>query len=171
VRAVLSKVVPQRPDGKGGLAACDTWDNATLLCEAVDRRDGAVFPLLLKTQRIAPGEKNTWTIEIKGMQGCARFSTKNPRRLEVLQYSGGEQIWQQIDTGNETLFKSITGPIFEFGFSDLLLQMWAAFLNEMTGGKLGSRFAACVTPEEAALSHRLFTAALASAKNGTTETL
>src|SRR5438067_11371084 len=32
VRAVLAKIVDQRPDGKGGMAPCRTWDNATLLC-------------------------------------------------------------------------------------------------------------------------------------------
>ncbi|MDD5727922.1 MAG: Gfo/Idh/MocA family oxidoreductase, partial [Victivallales bacterium] len=31
VRAILSKLVKQRPDGKGGMAPCETWDNATLL--------------------------------------------------------------------------------------------------------------------------------------------
>ena len=30
VYAQLQKIYPERPDGKGGLAACDTWDNATL---------------------------------------------------------------------------------------------------------------------------------------------
>ena len=40
VRAVLSNIVPQRPDGRGGVAPCETWDNATLLCEAVDPLTG-----------------------------------------------------------------------------------------------------------------------------------
>ncbi len=162
VRAVLSKVVAQRPDGKGGMAACDTWDNATLLCRATDGT--ADFPMTLKTQRIAPGEKDTWTIEIKGVQGCARFSTKNPKLLEVLEYRGGEQAWQHIDMGHETAFKGITGGIFEFGFSDAILQMWAAFVHELAAGKPPSKFAACVTPEETAMSHALFTAALKSHK-------
>jgi predicted dehydrogenase len=34
VRAILSDVVTERPDGAGGWADCDTWDNAVLLCEA-----------------------------------------------------------------------------------------------------------------------------------------
>ena len=48
------------------------------------------------------------------------------------------------------------------GFSDSILQMWAAFLYELTRGRPVKRFAGCVTPDEAALSHRLFTAALES---------
>ena len=84
VRAVLSNIVPERPDGRGGIAPCETWDNATLLCEAADPATGDVFPMTLKTQRIAPGEKNTWYVEILGTQASARFSTKNPKRLEVL---------------------------------------------------------------------------------------
>jgi predicted dehydrogenase len=170
VRAVLSNIMPTRPDGKGKVVPCETWDNATLLCEASNPA-GETFPMTLKTQRIAPGETNTWQLEIKGTKGCARFSTKNPRRLEVLEYTGGRQAWQQIDTGQETAYKSITGGIFEFGFSDAMLQMWAAFLHEMTVGEVPSRFAGCVRPDEAALSHKLFTAALESQKTASTVTL
>ena len=162
VRAILSNIIPDRPDGKGGTVPCETWDNATLLCEASDGNGVLHFPLTIKTQRIAPGEKNTWYIEILGTKKSVRFSTKNPKRLSVLEYSGNEQIWQQIDMGHETAFKSITGGIFEFGFSDSILQMWAAFLYELQNGKPLHRFAGCVTPEETAMSHRLFTAALKS---------
>jgi predicted dehydrogenase len=169
VRAVLSKIVKERPDGKGKTVPCKTWDNATLLCEAVDPNTGEPFPLTIKTQRIAPGETNTWYTEVKGMRGGARWSSSNPRRLEVMEYSGGAQAWQQIDTGWESAFKGITGPIFEFGFTDLVQQMWAAFLYELTEGKPKSRFAGCVTPDEVALSHRLFTAALKSQAKETTE--
>jgi predicted dehydrogenase len=168
VRAVLSNLVPQRPDGRGSLAACETWDNATLLCDAADRSTGDVFPLTLKTQRIAPGEKDTWYLEILGMKSSARFSTKNPKRLEVLHYTGGEQIWGQVDVGQETAFKSITGGIFEFGFSDSILQMWAAFLHELEHDQPPARLAGCATPGETALSHRLFTAALESQRTSAT---
>ena len=64
--------------------------------------------------------------------------------------------------GHETAFKSITGGIFEFGFSDAILQMWAAFLYELEHGRPLVKFAGCATPEETAMSHRLFTAALTS---------
>jgi predicted dehydrogenase len=168
VRAVLSNLVPERPDGRGGLAPCKTWDNATMFCDAVDPATGEKFPLTLKTHRIAPGEKDTWFLEILGMKSSARFSTKNPKRLEVLNYTGGEQIWGQLDVGQDTAFKSITGGIFEFGFSDSILQMWAAFAYELAHGKTPSRFAGCATPEETALSHRLFTAALESQSTSAT---
>ncbi|NLF07633.1 MAG: Gfo/Idh/MocA family oxidoreductase, partial [Pirellulaceae bacterium] len=79
VRAVLSNVVPQRPDGRGGVEPCETWDNAVLLCETVDSATGATFPMTLKTQRIAPGEKNTWYLKVLGTRASARFSTKNPK--------------------------------------------------------------------------------------------
>ena len=168
VRAVLSKIVTQRPDGKGGMAPCETWDNATLLCTAAGS-DGALFPLTIKTQRIAPGHKNTWYLEILGTRASARWSSKQINTLEVLEYKGGEQAWQVIDMGHEMAFPSITGGIFEAGFSDSILQMWAAFLHELTTGTPLSRYAGCVTPAEAACSHRLFTAALASHAHGTTE--
>lgn len=162
VRAILSKIVTERPDGRGGMAPCSTWDNATLFCEVEGAKNGTGFPLTIKTQRIAPGETNTWYLEVLGTSASAKFSTRNPRRLELLEYRGGEQAWQQLDMGQETAFKTITGGIFEFGFSDAILQMWAGFVYELTKGKPLKPFAGCVTPEETALSHELFTAALAS---------
>ncbi|MEY4004744.1 MAG: hypothetical protein RLZZ221_840 [Verrucomicrobiota bacterium] len=168
VRAVLSNIVTERPDGKGGRAPCDTWDNATLLCEAEDR-DGVRFPWTLRTQRIAPGQKNTWYVEIAGTKASARFSTKNPKRLELLTYSGGEQAWQEIDVGYTGAFKAVSGEIFEFGFPDAMLQMTAAYLHELAHGRPLRPSAGCVTPEETALSHRLFSAALRSHEHGSTE--
>lgn len=168
VRAVLSNIVQTRPDGDGNPVPCETWDNATLLCDAIDPKNGQPFPMTLKTQRIAPGEKDTFYLKILGTRTSAAFSTKNPKRLRVLEYTGGEQIWGQIDMGHETTFPAITGGIFEFGFSDAILQMWAGFLHEFKHGRPPSKFAACATPEETALSHRFFTAALQSQKNATT---
>lgn len=162
VRAVLSKIVTERPDGRGGTAPCDTWDNATLLCEAADPSGGGTFPLTIKTHRMAPGEKNTWFLEVMGTRVSARYSTRDPKRLEVLDYRGGEQVWGTIQLGYETPFRTITGAIFEFGAPDALLQMWAAYLYELENGKPVRRFAGCITPDEALLSHQLFTAALES---------
>jgi predicted dehydrogenase len=168
VSAVLSNIVPERPDGKGGMAPCETWDNATLLCTA-DEAGGHEFPLTIKTQRIAPGNKNTWYLEIYGTRGAARWSSKNVNSLSVLEYRGGEQAWQVMDMGHEVAYKSITGGIFEVGFSDSILQMWAAFLHELTHGKPMTKHSGCVTAAEVAYSHRLFTAALRSQAAGSVE--
>jgi predicted dehydrogenase len=167
VRAILSNIISERPDGKGNKVPCTTWDNATLFCSAHDAASGQTFPWTLKTQRISPGQKNTWYIEILGTKSSVRWSTVDPKRLELLQYNGGEQIWQHLQIGYEPAYKTITGGIFEFGFTDAMLQMWAAFLSELTGQKSERRFATCVTPEETALSHRLFTAAIDSQKQQT----
>jgi predicted dehydrogenase len=162
VSAILSKIVRERPDGKGGMAPCQTWDNATLFCLTEDTVLKQQFPMTIKTQRIAPGHKNTWYLEILGTKTSARWSSKQINTLEILEYTGGEQGWQVIDMGHEMAYKSITGGIFEAGFSDSILQMWAAFLYELHYGKPLSKFAGCVTPEEVSLSHTLFTAALES---------
>ena len=162
VRAILAKIVKERPNGRGEKEPCLTWDNATLFCETESSACGESFPLTIKLQRIAPGETNTWYLEILGTMASARFTTRNPRRLELLVYQQGDQSWRQLDMGQETPFKSITGGIFEFGFSDAILQMWASYLFELVNGKRLRPFAGCVTPEETALSHELFTAALES---------
>jgi hypothetical protein len=77
---------------------------------------------------------------------------------------GVEQSWQQLDVGSQSMWPTVTGGIFESGFSDAILQMWAAFLAERAG-QLGDRFG-CVTPDEAAFSHRVFEAAMRSQDTG-----
>jgi predicted dehydrogenase len=166
VRAVLSNVITKRPDGKGNLVDCDTWDNATLLTNTSDPTTTQTFPWTLRIDRISPGERNTWYLEVYGAKACARWSTKNPKLMETLEYTGGDQNWLQVQTPYDPPFKTITGPNFEFGFGDCFLQMWAAFLYELVNGKPRSTFAGCATPEEALLSHKLFTAALESQSRG-----
>jgi len=171
VRAVLSNIMPHRPDGKGKMVPCETPDNATLLCETRDSKSGEVFPLTLRTQRICPGQTNNWYIEVLGTKSCAKFSTNDTNTLEILEYTGGEQLWQKKNMGQEVPFKSITHSIFQFGVSDAILQMWAGFLYESDKGKPFTRFSGCVIPEETTLWHRLFTAALKSHKTGSTVAL
>ena len=170
VRAILSNVVRERPDASGDRVPCDTWDNATLLCEAEDPDGGGTFPMTLKTQRISPGESNSWYLEIKGTKACARFSTRDANTLRLLEYSGRGQEWREVCTGYSPLFPAISGGIFEFGFCDAIQQMWAAFVTELAGARLpDTPLARAATPEESNLSHRLFTAALASAEKKTAE--
>jgi hypothetical protein len=57
-------------------------------------------------------------------------------------------------------FKTITGRVFEPGFPDILMQMWAAFLTERAG-VLAGRFG-CATPDEAVAQHEIWAAALES---------
>lgn len=154
----LSKIYTQRPDGKGGMAACDTWDNAVLHC-ATDI-DGREVPLEISTKRLAPGEMNTWFIEVLGADRGVRFSTKEPKTVWVFERRK-EQVWERYDVGQSyNTFPVITGGIFEAGFSDCFQQMWAAYAAEREG-LLGDHFG-CVTPDEAVLSHHLFDAALRS---------
>jgi predicted dehydrogenase len=157
VYAQLQKIYHERPDGKGGMAPCDTWDNALLHTEVTI--DGAEVPMRVELKRLAPGETNSWFLEILGTEGGVKYTTKAPKTLWTFQ-RGREQSWQQTDLGFQGLFPTITGGIFEPGFPDCVLQMWAAFLAERAG-TLGERFG-CVTPDEAVRSHELFAAALQS---------
>jgi predicted dehydrogenase len=154
VHAQLQKVYTERPDGKGGMAACDTWDNAMLNCTLT----GDV-PARFEMKRLAPGETNTWYFEVLGTEGGVRFSTKEPKTLWTFDRRSG-QAWRRIDLGHQANTGVITGGIFEFGFPDAMLQMLAAFVSEREG-TLGDRFG-CASVEEAVMSHRLFDAALRS---------
>ncbi|WP_090625585.1 Gfo/Idh/MocA family protein [Parapedobacter indicus] len=162
VFAQLQKIITERPDGKGGTAVCDTWNNATLSTQ-VDI-NGEQVPMQLEMKRLAPGETNTWYIEIYGTEGGVRYSTKDTKAF--WQFSNGaEQWWKRTDLGFQMPFETITGGIFEAGFPDCFMQMFAAYIAEREGllnGKFG-----CATPEEAVDSHRVFNAALLSQETGT----
>ncbi len=159
VYAVLSDIVTERPDGKGGMAPCRTYDNATLICDVIDN-NGVPFPMYLETKRLEPGATNDWYIEVYGLQASAKFSTRDPKSFYFLETRGKEQAWSRVDLGYSSAFKSITGGIFEFGFPDAILQMWATFLQELEGN-IDPGFG-CFRPEETRLSHALQTAALKS---------
>ena len=79
----------------------------------------------------------------------------------------GEQAWSEVQPGHSSVWPTVTGAIFEFGFPDALLQMWAAFLAERAG-LLGDRFGTA-TPHEALAAHRVFAAALRSHETGGNE--
>ena len=154
VFAQLSDLVTERPDpNTGHLVPCDTIDNATLQCDAG-------FPLTLRTHRIAPGHMNTWRITATGMDGGVSFSTAQPKTVHRFALRDGRQVWERFEVGSQSAFATVTGPIFEFGFADAILQMWAAYLAERAG-ELGGRFG-CATPREALDAHRVFDAALRS---------
>jgi len=164
VYGVLQDVVTERPGPDGTPVPCDTWDNATIH-SWVAQPGAKPFPLTTETRRIDPGQKNTWELEAIGMDGSVRFSTKNPKLVEVFGLvdvpgTGREQVWHHLDAGSQASWPTVTGPNFESGFSDAILQMWAVFLAERAGA-LGDRFGA-VRPEEAALTHEIFRAAVVS---------
>jgi len=93
-----------------------------------------------------------------------------PKTLRTLTFRGGKlQSWEVLDLGYSPPYATITGSIFEFGFSDSILQVYAAFCGELMHrrDKMRQPFA-CATPEETHLHHRLLTAALASGRSGHT---
>ncbi len=165
VQASLVKRVSQRPDGKGNLVPCETWDNATITARVPTTYGN--FPMVLKTWRIAPGEANTWSLRVLGMKGSAFFTTKSPRQWQFMHYkNGGTQTWQTEDLGYTPLFPGITGGIFEFGFTDAIQQMWAAYIDELAGGDAAGF--PCAHPSEAAAHHAILTAALTAGKENRT---
>jgi hypothetical protein len=167
VRALLSKIVPERPDAQGNMVPCETWDNAILACDV--EMDDQQFPMILSTKRIAPGNANTWFIRVTGIGFSAEFTTKNPKQVASLPYTpGGAQAWHVADAPYKSAYSTITGSIFEFGFSDSILQMWAAFCDELAHGMDTQQPFYCATPEEVAHSHTVFTAALESNRTGQT---
>lgn len=161
VRAILSDIVPFRKNTGGEMVPCDTWDNATLFCEVETQESH--FPMTLKTHRIAPGEGNTWYLSVKGTRESARFSTKYPRTLETLRYDPkAQQGWLHEDLGSVSVYKTITGGIFEFGFSDAFQQMIAAFCDQVSKGPDADLPFSCASLTETHLHHQVLTAALES---------
>jgi len=112
-----------------------SWDNATLLCEVIDPASGEPFPMMIKTQRIARARRTRGNLEVYGTRASARYSTRDPKPLEFLDYTGGEQIWARSKPATRRHFKTITGGIFEFGFTDAILQMLGRIPHELVHGK------------------------------------
>ena len=143
-------------------APCETWDNATLLCDAADPARRRPFPMTLKTQRIAPGEKNTWYLEVLGTRGLGAVLD------EESQAAGSAGVHRRrADLGPDR-----HGPrdgLQEHHRRDLrvrLLRRDPADVGRVPA-RTGARPAAGPVrrlrrAEETALSHRLFTAALES---------
>jgi predicted dehydrogenase len=163
VRALLNNIMTERYNKNGDKVPCETWDNATLACE-VDTEAYGSFPMTLKTHRIAPGQTNTWYINIYGTEYSVRYSTRQPKSLYTMPYeAGGVQAWREESLGYASAYPTITGGIFEFGFPDSILQMWAAFCDELAHGRDGMQQPFyCATPEETARHHAVLTAALQS---------
>jgi len=163
--AQLQKIITERPDGNGKMTTCDTWNNATL--NTTVEIDNNMVPMTLEMKRIAPGETNTWYIEVLGTEGGVKYSTKDTKTLWTFKRED-EQYWQRTDLGFKGVaFPTSNGGIFEPGFADCFMQMLAAFVAEREGF-LNGRFG-CVTPEEAIESHYIFEASLKSFSNSTIE--
>ena len=160
VYAQLSNVVKERPDGKGGMAPCLTWDNATLICDSRDEA-GTEFPVYFETKRMAPASTNRWYVEAYGVDCSVKFSTDDANGFWYTQNYGKEQAWCRVNIGYKPEFRTITGPIFEFGFTDTVQQMWVSFFKELEGEKVEF---GCFRPEETQLAHLLQTAALVSGR-------
>jgi predicted dehydrogenase len=165
VFADLQNIVETRPGKDGDPVPCDTWDNATLTCSCTDPDNGKDFPLVLETKRMMPGATNTWYIEVYGTKASFRFSTHDPRSFYYSITEGKEQGWTRLDLGSQSYLPTITGGIFEFGFSDAIQQMIAAFVYEFTEDPTTHPFR-CGMPGETEMSHKIMTAALESNKTG-----
>lgn len=164
VFAQLQKIITKRPDGKGNSKEVDTWNNA-LLNTRINTGWEENVPMTLEMKRLSPGDTNTWYIEILGTEGGVKYSTKDLKTLWTYNWNeGNEQSWQRTDLGFQVPFATITGGIFEPGFTDCFMQMLAAYLAEREG-KLESRLG-CVTLSEVVDSHRLFEAAIKSHEQG-----
>ncbi len=169
VRALLTKIIPERPGPDGQMVPCETWDNAILACEATGG-----FPMTLSTKRIAPGHQSSMFLRIYGTECSAEFTTKYPKQIRYLPYTpGGEQAWREVDVPFRSAYPTITGDIFEFGFTDAILQMWAAYLRRVGARSRWDAAAVLLrhSGRDCRLRHDLFTAALESQRTGQTVSL
>lgn len=157
VYAHLQKVKAPGSVAGGAWTEGDTWNYASLMTAVDD--EGAEVPMTLEMKRLAPGEKNSWFIEVLGTDGGVRYNTMDSRTLWVYDRKQG-QSWRRVDLGLQMAFPTMTGSIFGPGFSDGVMQMLTAYFAEREGF-LGDRLG-CMRPDEAVMSHRVFEAALRS---------
>jgi predicted dehydrogenase len=164
VYADLSNIVERRTDKSGKYVPCETWDNAVITCKCTDSDNGKDFSLILETKRMAPGQTNTWFIEVYGTEGSIRYSTSDTNAVYYCA-KGKEQGWTRVGIGYKPSIPTVTGGIFEFGFPDALQQMLGNFMYEFRDDDKKPPFS-LVTPEETRMSHKVLSAALESFKSG-----
>lgn len=163
VYSILSNVIAQRPDVSGEMVSCDTWDNAILLMNAHIKGQEYSFPMELEAARIAPGSPNDWYVEVYGTEASIRYSLSDTNNIYFAERSGGSQRWVKKEIGYQPVYPTITGGLAAFGFGDSLLQMWAAYLDELSSGHAREL---CMTPEEALLCHDVLDGALRAHATG-----
>lgn len=163
VYSILSNIITQRPNRAGDKVPCDTWDNALLLMNAHMEGENYSFPMELEVARIAPGSPNDWYIEVYGSEASIRYSISDTNNIYCAERRGGSQNWMKLEIGYQPAYPTITAGLAAFGFCDALLQMWAAYLDELTGGSARER---CMTPDEALLCHRVLDGALRANADG-----
>ena len=95
---------------------------AVLHLISMHQEENSTFPCRERLN-VSPPVKQTHGICVApGTEFSAEFSTKYPKTLRTMAYTpGGAQTWQSQDLGSESAYPTITGAIFEFGFSDLIL--------------------------------------------------
>ncbi len=164
VFADLQKFAETRPDKDGNRVPCNTWDNAVVTCKCADPDNNKEFSMVFETKRMAPGETNTWFIEVYGTEGSVKFSTHDPKAFYYLETSAKEQGWTRVDLGSQSFIPTISGGIFEFGFSDAFQQMIGSFMTEFKVKH--THPLQNVHPGETHMSHLIMTAALESYKTG-----
>ena len=120
--------------------------------------------MTLETKRMEPGADQPVVPEGTGHVRLGMLYLRGPQRVPVPARRGEDAaLVPRVRGLPAAVSKTITGDIFEFGFSDSILQMWAAFMAELDGRTLSF---GCVKPEQTRLSHALLTAALRSHAEG-----
>ena len=69
---------------------------------------------------------------------------------------GWRAVSLSVNLGYRSAYPTITGGIFEVGFTDSILQMWAAFCDELAQDEKMRQPFYCATPQEAHQSHLIF---------------
>ena len=94
---------------------------------------------------------NTWRMRVMGMEAgpllTARASFGASPAATASRFAGGDR-----DRHQSAFATATSSPIFEFGFSDAFLQMWAAFLAQRPPSGIASDASPRSFPPRARLS-------------------
>jgi hypothetical protein len=120
LRAAAEKSTPRGLMARAAWRRADTW--TTPCCHTDVPIGGHDVPMRLEMKRLAPGEMNTWFLEVLGHRGRRALSTKEANTLWTFERSAQpqEQVWKRADLGHQMPFATVTGSIFEAGCLRLL---------------------------------------------------
>jgi len=172
----LTTAIPNRPEaadpvsGRGRVALTGTT-------KAVGNDDYAVYSAAftsgagsVECSRVALGNPNTFTVEVYGTLGAARWDQRNPAQVELMLAGDAPDAY-----GFRTVQLGPAHPYIEGGFpfdtpgvgfgqNDLFVHQARAFLDEVAGVK--SALPACATLDEGVHNLEVLDAVVRSAQAG-----
>lgn len=133
-------MIPERPDGRGGVREVDTDDAAFVMAELVNGAMGT-----LEASKLATGSNDELTVEIRGSDGAITFNLMDPNWLRFYDNRkpeaplGGEKGFLHIESVQRyPKPATMPGPKLSVGWMRYHIASIYDFIDRVVSGKPGA---------------------------------